>query len=418
MKKKLLAGLMSVAIALCALSACAKKDEETSASSTSDTQTIEETSAETSESVSESSSEESSETSTEVKGESEDSENPFGDPNGTHTVVDHAGDTVEVPNTINRIAVGSFYPLASVIAEYLGSAEKIVGIHPVSMSAAENGLLGQIYPEILNANTAFISGDEVNLEELLILKPDIVIGVGQEQAKAIREAGIPAVTTSASAWKYDIIETYEHWIDLLDQIFGGSDFAKKAMEKSDAVHADIIEKTKDIPDDQKARVLVLFKYTDAAMVASGVNFFGQWWCESVNAYNVASEVPDGSILKISMEQVYEWNPDIIIITNFCGTQPEDLYNNAIGTDDWSTINAVKNKRVYKMPLGLYRSYTPGGDSPVTMQWMASVIYPDLFKDTDIRKIAKEYYKEMCGYDLSDEQLDMMFIPSRDAARGL
>ncbi len=413
MKKKLLAGLLSASIALCALSGCAKKKEETSVPSTTVTQT-EETSTESSETTSE----ESSAAGSEVKGESKESENPFGDPNGTHTVVDHAGDTVEVPNTINRIAVGSFYPLASVITEYLGSAEKIVGIHPVSMSAAENGLLGQIYPEILNANTAFISGDEVNLEELLILKPDIVIGVGQEQAKAIREAGIPAVTTSASAWDYDIIETYEHWIDLLDQIFGGSDFAKKAMEKSDAVHADIIEKTKAIPDDQKARVLVLFQYSDAAMVASGENFFGQWWCESVNAYNVASEVPDGSILKISMEQVYEWNPDVIIITNFCGTQPEDLYNNAIGNDDWSTNNAVKNKRVYKMPLGLYRSYTPGGDSPVTMQWMASVIYPELFKDTDIRKIAKEYYKEMCGYDLSDEQLDMMFIPSRDAARGL
>jgi len=405
---------MSVSIALCTFSACAKKNEETSASSTSTTQTEVTTSKEPSESVSE----QTSETSSEVKGESKEIQNPFGDPNGTHKVVDHAGDTVEVPNTINRIVIGSFYPLASVVAEYLGSAEKIVGIHPVSMSAAENGLLGQIYPEILKAETSFISGDEVNIEELLLLKPDIVIGVGQEQAKAIRNAGIPAVTTSASAWKYDIIETYEHWIDLLDQIFGNSEFAKKAMEKSDAVHADIIEKTKDIPDDKKARVLVLFKYSDAAMVASGVNFFGQWWCESVNAYNVASEVPDGSILKISMEQVYEWNPDIIIITNFCGTQPEDLYNNAIGTDDWSTINAVKNKKVYKMPLGLYRSYTPGGDSPVTMQWMASVIYPDLFKDTDIRKIAKEYYKEMCGYDLSEEQLDMMFIPSRDAARGL
>ncbi len=413
MKKKLLAGLLSVSIALCAFAACAKKNDETDSEATTAAQTEE-----TSSDASESASEVSSESDPEVKGETKESENPFGDPNGTHTVVDHAGDSVEVPNTINRIAVGSFYPLASVITEYLGSAEKIVGIHPVSMSAAENGLLGQIYPEILDANTAFISGDEVNLEELLILKPDIVIGVGQEQAKAIREAGIPAVTTSASAWGYDIIETYEHWIDLLDQIFGGSEFAKKAMEKSDAVHADIIEKTKDIPDDQKARVLVLFKYTDAAMVASGVNFFGQWWCESVNAYNVASKVPDGSILKISMEQVYEWNPDVIIITNFCGTQPEDLYNNAIGTDDWSTINAVKNQRVYKMPLGLYRSYTPGGDSPVTMQWMASVIYPDLFKDTDIRQIAKEYYKEMCGYDLSDEQLDMMFIPSRDAARGL
>ena len=415
---------MSVAIALAALSSCSKSEETTKAATTTTattaatSETSEETTTDATTEESSSETEASSEESTAASEEKKNSENPFGDPNGTHKVTDHAGKEVEVPNTINRIVVGSFYPLASVITEYLGSAEKIVGIHPVSMSAAENGLLGQIYPEILNAKTEFISGDEVNLEELILLKPDIVIGVGDEQAEKIREAGIPALATSASAWNYDIIETYEHWIDLLDQVFGGSDFAKTVMSKSDAIHADILEKTKDLKDEEKARVLVLFKYTDAAMVASGVNFFGQWWCESVNAYNVASEVEGGSILKISMEQVYEWNPDIIIITNFCGTQPEDLYNNAIGNDDWSTINAVKNKKVYKMPLGLYRSYTPGGDSPVTMQWMAQAIYPEIFKDIDIRKVAKEYYKEMCNYDLSDEQLDMMFIPSRDAARGL
>ena len=405
---------MSVAIAIAALSACDKKEEkkdDTTTTTTSET-TVESTSEESSSETESASSE------AETTPESEEEKNPFGDPNGTHKVTDHAGAEVEVPNTINRICVGSFYPLASVITEYLGSSEKIVGIHPVSMSAAENGLLGQIYPEILKADTGWISGDEVNLEELLLLKPDIVIGVGEEQAKAIRDAGIPALATSASAWDYDIIVTYEHWVDLLDQVFGGSDFAKKAMSKTNEIHADIVEKTKDIKDEDKARVLVLFKYSDAAMVASGVNFFGQWWCESVNAYNVASEVEGGSILKISMEQVYQWNPDIIIITNFCGTQPEDLYNNAIGNDDWSTINAVKNKKVYKMPLGLYRSYTPGGDTPVTMQWMAQTIYPELFGDYDIREVAKAYYKEMCGYDLTDAQLDMMFIPSRDAARGL
>jgi len=414
MKKKVLTVLMSVAIAIAALSACDKKEEkkdDTTTTTTSET-TVESTSEESSSETESASSE------AETTPESEEEKNPFGDPNGTHKVTDHAGVEVEVPNTINRICVGSFYPLASVITEYLGSSEKIVGIHPVSMSAAENGLLGQIYPEILKADTGWISGDEVNLEELLLLKPDIVIGVGEEQAKAIRDAGIPALATSASAWDYDIIVTYEHWVDLLDQVFGGSDFAKKAMSKTNEIHADIVEKTKDIKDEDKARVLVLFKYSDAAMVASGVNFFGQWWCESVNAYNVASEVEGGSILKISMEQVYQWNPDIIIITNFCGTQPEDLYNNAIGNDDWSTINAVKNKKVYKMPLGLYRSYTPGGDTPVTMQWMAQTIYPELFGDYDIREVAKAYYKEMCGYDLTDAQLDMMFIPSRDAARGL
>ncbi len=401
MKKKLLSLLMVMSMSLMGLVACGSSSETQSTEASETTETSETTATV-----------EENETST--TGYVYDESNP----EGTHTVIDHAGDEVEVPNTINRIVIGSFYPLASVTAEYLGSAENIVGIHPVSMSAAENGLLGEVYPEILDANTEFIDGSVVNIEELLSLDPDIVIGVDQEQAIAIREAGIPALTVSAAAWEYDLFETYDNWVDLLDQVFGGSPVADMVQAESTEAYDYVQSVVSEVSEDEQAKVLVLFKYTDAAMVASGVNFFGQKWCDYVNAYNVASEVEDGIQVQISMEQVYEWDPDVIIITNFCGTQPEDLYNNAIGNDDWSTVSAVANQRVYKMPLGLYRSYTPGGDTPVTIQWLAQTVYPDLFADMDIREIAKDYYSELIGYDFTDEQLDMMFTPSRDAANGL
>lgn len=73
----------------------------------------------------------------------------------TKIITDHAGNQVEIPTEINSIILGSVYPIASVLTVYLGSAEKIKGIHPVSMSAAENGLLGELYPEILEAETGY-----------------------------------------------------------------------------------------------------------------------------------------------------------------------------------------------------------------------------------------------------------------------
>jgi len=400
MKKKIMSLLMIAAMSMASFAACGSSDETAETTTEPATETTEEVTVE------------ENETSVTSLGYDEN------DPDGTHIVVDHAGDEVEVPNTIERIVIGSFYPLASVTAEYLGSADMIVGIHPVSMSAAENGLLGQVYPEILNASTSFIDGSEVNIEELLKLDPDVVIGVGQEQAQAIREAGIPALTVSASAWEYDMFDTYDNWVDLLDQVFGGSPIADKVQEESTASYEYVQSVVSEISEEEQAKVLVLFQYSDAAMIASGVNFFGEKWCEYVNAYNVASEVEDGIQVQISMEQVYEWNPDVIIITNFCGTQPEDLYNNAIGNDDWSTVSAVQNERVYKMPLGLYRSYTPGGDTPVTLKWLAQTVYPDLFTDMDIREVAREYYSDLLGYEFTDEQLDMMFNPARAAADGL
>ena len=74
---------------------------------------------------------------------------------GERTIIDHAGNEVTLPEEINRIVVTDTLPLPSVLSLILDSAEKLVGISPVSMSAAKAGLLGELYPEILDADTSF-----------------------------------------------------------------------------------------------------------------------------------------------------------------------------------------------------------------------------------------------------------------------
>jgi iron complex transport system substrate-binding protein len=118
-----------------------------------------------------------------------------------------------------------------------------------------------------------------------------------------------------------------------------------------------------------------------------------------------------------MEQVYAWNPSLIFITNFTSAMPEDLAANAIGSDNWSAVDAVINGNVHKMPLGMYRSYTPGVDTPVTLLWLAKTAYPHLFEDIDIIQEAKTYYKEVFGIDLTPEQAASIFAPISDAGSG-
>ena len=93
---------------------------------------------------------------------------------GTHPVTDHNGNTVEVPYKIEKIVVADIFPLPSILAVFFDSAERIVGIPKSSMAAAKNGLLGQLYPEILQASTAFSDGNAFNAEELIKLEPDVV----------------------------------------------------------------------------------------------------------------------------------------------------------------------------------------------------------------------------------------------------
>lgn len=168
---------------------------------------------------------------------------------------------------------------------------------------------------------------------------------------------------------------------------------------------------------RRKRFLFLYQYDDSQIVTSGKHFFGQFWAEAVGGKNAAEEVQaDNSNAVINMEQVYTWDPDVVFITNFTAAMPDDLYNNALG-NDWSSVKAVKDKAVYKMPLGSYRSFTPGTDTPVTLLWLAQKTYPELFDDIDLTQEVKEYYKDIYGVELTDEQVDRMYNPEAHAAEG-
>jgi len=339
--------------------------------------------------------------------------------NGTHVVVDHAGNEVNVPNTINKIIVADIYPMASVLTVFFDSAEKIVGMAPPCMSAAKNGLLGELYPEILNAKTDFIDGANVNMEEVLKLDPDIVFysAGNKEEGEAYKNAGIAAIGISPGKWGYNSIETLNQWIDTLVQIFPDNNKAAVVREYSEKSYKFVQDRVAGLSDDERVRAFFLFQYSDSTILTSGKNFFGQWWCDAIGAINVAEELEKDNSVAVNMEQIYAWNPELIFITNFNTAQPKDLYENTVGSYNWSEVEAVKTQRVYKTPLGMYRSYTPGVDTPVTLKWLAKTAYPELFADVDITAETKSYYKEVFGIELTDEQAGKIFTPVDAAGTG-
>ena len=337
----------------------------------------------------------------------------------THTVVDHLDNAVEVPYEVNRIVVCDIYPMPSVLTVFFDSAEKIVGMPAPSMTAAANGLLGQLYPQILKAETGFIDGSTINMEELLKLQPDVVFYSASQpqEGEQLRNAGIPALAVSVNKWQYNAIETLNNWIDLLSQVFPENDKTQVVREYSDKMYDLVQQRVSTLDEADRQRVFFLFQYTDTNMLTSGKQFFGQWWADAIGAVNVAQELEKDNSVAVNMEQVYAWNPSLIFVTNFTKFGPEDLYNNTVGTYDWSAVDAVKNHQVYKMPLGMYRSYTPGVDTPVTLLWLAKSAYPQLFNDIDLIAETKAYYQEVFGIALTDQQAESIFAPPAEAGTG-
>ena len=343
----------------------------------------------------------------------------------THLVVDHGGNEVQVPNKIERIVVTDIFPIPAVLSVFFNSADKIVGIAPTSASAAKNSLLSQIYPEILNAKSDFMNGNTINVEELNKLEPDVVFYSenNNEQKEVLNRAGLCAIGISANGWHYDCIETLNEWLKTLTEVFKYSDDIKsltdrseKARQKSNDIYAMIRSKVSNLKPEERKRVFFLFQYNDSTLLTSGKNFFGQWWADAVGCINVAEELEKDNSVAANLEQIYAWNPDMIFMTNFNIYLPKDLYENTVGNYDWSEVKAVKDKEVYKMPLGMYRTYTPGIDTPITLLWFAKTAYPDLFNDIDLIKETREYYMDIFGVNLSDEQIKSIFNPDANAGR--
>lgn len=352
------------------------------------------------------------------KGTDDTEKTPESETPETITVIDHLGHEVEVPKDIDRIVIGKIYPLASVVSIFFDSAEKIVGMPMQCMTAAKNSLLSELYPEILDAETNYIDGANLNIESLLLLEPDVMLYNAADDAtmgQMLRDAGIPAVAISVNKWHYDAIETLENWIDLLSQMFPENNKAQLVTDYSNKVYDRVRERVDGLSDEEKKDVFFLYQYTENMIATSGNHFFGQWWADAVNAHNVGEEIEKDNSVNVNMEQIYKWNPECILITNFTTATPDSLYSNAIGTNDWSNVKAVENKSVYKMPLGMYRSYTCGVDTPVTLLWIAKTVYPELFEDVDITTETKNYYKDVFGIELTDKQAEGIFAPTANAS---
>lgn len=330
-------------------------------------------------------------------------------------VTDELNREVEVPDELNRIAMGSILPYFSTWFIATNSTEEIVGIHPNSYNAASNSILKDISPSITDAKTNFIQNGEVNIEELMALEPDVYFERADQEdtVNKLEESGVPTVALDTTTESMNPLDTLNRWLELTGEVTGTSDRPDEIISEGQKNQEMINEQIQDVPEEEKPRVLFLQYHSDGEISIAGSGMHGNRWLNSTGGIDVAEEI-DG-IKQVNMEQIYEWNPDIIYITNFTETQPEDLYENIFEGQDWSEVKAVLEKQVYKIPLGIYRWYPPSGDGPLMLKWMAQKNYPDRF-DYDMEQEIKDYYERFYDYELTDNQVHDILNPSSEAAQ--
>lgn len=329
----------------------------------------------------------------------------------THTLNDRMGREVTVPTEINRI-VTTFLPFPSAWYISTGSGKEIVGMHPASMEIAKRNMLGRIAPEMLGADTGFTQSSGVNVEEVLRLSPDIFAAYEKHPSiEQVERVGIPVIALDVlSQTKGNVIETYSGWMNLLGKIAGQQKRADEIIDYANAALARTRERVSTLAEEDRPAAMFFSRLSENKLLINGKGHFGHFWVTEAGNRNVA---PDGvpPLADVSMEQVYAANPEIIFISNFSPTKPDDLYNNSIPGQDWSHVRAVQNKRVYKIPEGIFQWYPPSADAPLMLQWIAQVSHPELFDDYVIEDVIRDYYARFYDYKLSDAEVAQIIDPA-------
>lgn len=333
-------------------------------------------------------------------------------------IVDELQREVEI-NSTERVVMGSVLPYFSTWFVATNSTDEIVGIHPNSYNAAAHSILKDISPSIADAKTNFIENGEVNVEQLMTLEPDVFFEAAAQEktVNKLAETGITTVALDTNTTTLDPLDTFKRWLAITGDITGTTERPDEILAEAEA-NQQMINDTFEqagVTDADKPRVFFLQYHNDGEISTAGTNMHGNRWLNATGGIDVAAEAGIDGIKAINMEQVYEMNPDIIFITNFTETQPEDLYNNVFEGQDWSEVKAVQDKKVYKMPLGIYRWYPPSGDAPLMLKWMAQKLHPELFT-YEIEAEIKDYYNRYYDYELTDEEVHSILNPSSEAAK--
>jgi len=292
-------------------------------------------------------------------------------------------------------------PAASTFIAMDGSTGRLVGMHKRSKWAITDGILGKIFPKAKDIPHDIVGkGFTPNVEAILSVKPDLVFQwahLGDEVIKPMTNAGLTVAT-----FNYGTEELSQGWMSIMGTVLGRSEKAKALIDWHNAEQAALEKKMAGIPENKKPRVLFFLRFLSELRVAGG-GTYNDFYIGLAGGRNAAKELKKFKV--VNAEQVIAWDPEVILLTaHEHKSRPEDVYNNPA----FAGVSAVKNKRVYKVPLGGYRWDPPNQESPLMWKWLTKLVHPGKLDD-DLRAEMVEKYRFIYGHDLTDDEIDSILL---------
>lgn len=313
------------------------------------------------------------------------------------TLTDQRGEEITIDGPVDSAAF-AVMPAPAIFAAVDGSYDHITAVNQSTLGVNQNGMFSTIFPG--SAESAVAAGPDFipNVETLLDIDPDVVIqwgNQGDELTRPIEDAGFPVV-----GLQYGTHEDLQTWITLFGEILEKPERAEMILDWQDRTQAEMAERVK-AADTAAPRAMMLSVADGTFSTSNGEDYDGfQYPMVGADFVSEGFLTEDG---QLNAEQIIEWDPEVILLSGFDTSTPAEIYDDP----RLSAVSAVKDKRVYKNPIGAYRWQVPGAEIPLYWQWLNEVLYPnqEIPAGEDLRSNVREAFDMLFDYEINEAEID-------------
>lgn len=308
---------------------------------------------------------------------------------GPIVIVDHAGRTVELPEPASKV-VGTHNPSMNLVIVLDGNGKRIAGFGNKDMAY---GLYDLVAPEV-NQATNIGKGKNINMETITSLKPDLMVLPlrFQSQVEQLSGIGVPCIVLNIE--KYDSIKD---GLKIVGKAIGQDKRAEELVAFFDAK----IQKASEVSAKAEKKPTVLMISGTSKTDVSTDSMLQNQMIETAGGIPVTKGMKADELwLTVNMEQIIQWNPEVIYFPAYASFTVEDILNDP----QWASISAVQNKKVYKFPSSLepWDYNTPSAS--LGLCWTLYNLHPELYSYDDLMKDVDEFYSLAYGQTFTAEQL--------------
>lgn len=319
--------------------------------------------------------------------------------NGTVKITDMLGKSISVPANINKVLTTS-PPTTNLV--YMIAPDKLGGWNS-NLTDDQKKYTPTKYQN-LPVVGGWYSTFQGNPENFIAQNPSIILydytmhGNSSPTMENMQQSmgSIPVVGVQSST----NVSNYTPSIEFTGKLLGASDSSNKLVTFYNSVLNPVTSVVKTIPDNQKVRVYYAESAAGLQTDPNGsqhsqlINL-----CGGINVADVPLKQGNG-MSSVNMEQVLQWNPDVIITNN------PQFFNSIYSNSSWQDVSAVKNHKVYlapTAPLGWF-DRPPGVNTIIGIPWTAKVLYPDKFTNFNMTSLTKEFYSDFYHVNITDDDV--------------